>query len=231
MLGFFVNPTKRIASESFLTSQHLPVGQAWSIEFYRFFLCLLGVSHSSTVNPPTFILNGPKRCWLSHPLKVVNAFKRLSLSGVQALICEDLWLTFSVMNSKKHVTEDKEWQDQPGSHPTPEQMTYMYNLYDIYIYTCTTCHFCSLLVLILFSTCWWEFATSGMGGHSVGDYHRGDRVQRNSGSHHAHLLLSCPGFLGLAIWQPRLFFWTWNGQIVFRKKGVWWFDFDAVFEN
>ena len=134
MLGFFVNPTKRIASESFLTSQHLPVGQAWSIEFYRFFLCLLGVSHSSTVNPPTFILNGPKRCWLSHPLKVVNAFKRLSLSGVQALICEDLWLTFSVMNSKKHVTEDKEWQDQPGSHPTPEQMTYMYNLYDIYIY-------------------------------------------------------------------------------------------------
>jgi len=90
MLGFFVNPTKRIASESFLTSQHLPVGQAWSIEFYGFFLCLLGVSHSSTVNPPTFILNGPKRCWLSHPLKVVNAFKRLSLSGVQALICEDL---------------------------------------------------------------------------------------------------------------------------------------------
>lgn len=110
-VGFFLNPTKTIASESFLTSQHLPVGQAWSIEFYGGFVqCLLGVSHSSTVNPPTFILNGPKRCWLSHPLKVVNAFKRLSLSGVQALISEDLWLAFSVMNSKKHVTEDKEFQ-------------------------------------------------------------------------------------------------------------------------
>ena len=145
MLGFFLNPTEGIASESFPTSQDLPVGQAWSIEIYRF--CSVFIGRSSTVNPPTFILNGPKRCWLSHPLKVVNAFKRLSLSGVQALICEDLWLAFSVMNSKKHVTEDKDFQYHQKCGkisleviPLPSRW-HMYNIY-------------SLLVLILFSTCW-----------------------------------------------------------------------------